>query len=197
MSTEPQTFKLYGPTGELIMHGALSQVMETLPDTKARSAALADMLKVAADSVAAEERADEARASAAQILSDGVLHLMHRLDSFEKHRALSAKRAEAERQRRDRQRVEAYKDTWPTRMTSLMLSIAKSEHLLTKTPRALSRPLLIPQGRPLQMKVLKTLMRWARSMIPSQSRSPVVDFILHTPASHSPPAFPLIQTESE
>jgi hypothetical protein len=113
MSTEPQTFKLYGPTGELIMHGALSQVMETLPDTKARSAALADMLKVAADSVAAEERADEARASAAQILSDGVLHLMHRLDSFEKHRALSAKRAEAERQRRDRQRVEAYKDTWP------------------------------------------------------------------------------------
>jgi hypothetical protein len=36
-----------------------------------------------------------------------------RLDSFEKQRAISAKRAEAEQKRRDRQRVAAYLDTLP------------------------------------------------------------------------------------
>jgi hypothetical protein len=36
-----------------------------------------------------------------------------RLDSFEKQRAISAKRAEAEQKRRDRQRVQAYLDTLP------------------------------------------------------------------------------------
>jgi hypothetical protein len=108
-----QTFKLYGPTGDIIMTGSMNAIMERLPDTHARNAALEDMLKIAADAVEAEERATEAREAAAQILSDGVTRLATRLDSFEKQRAQSAKRAEAERKAAADRRVQRYLDELP------------------------------------------------------------------------------------
>jgi hypothetical protein len=113
MTDPAQTFKLYGPTGDIIMTGSMNAIMERLPDTKARDSALADMLKIAADAVEAEERQQEARASAVQILSDGITRLCHRLDSFEKERAISAKRAEAARKEAADRRVQRYLDELP------------------------------------------------------------------------------------
>jgi hypothetical protein len=46
-------------------------------------------------------------------VSDAASRLSDRMDSFEKQRAISEKRAHAEQQRRDRQRVAAYLDTLP------------------------------------------------------------------------------------
>jgi hypothetical protein len=111
--TDTQTFKLYGPTGEVIMTGSMSAIMERLPDTHARNDAEHSMLETAIKAVEAEERADEARGVAAQYLSDGITRLADRLDSFEKARSLAAKRAEAEQQKRDRQRVQSYIDGLP------------------------------------------------------------------------------------
>ena len=111
--TDTQTFKLYGPTGEVIMTGSMSAIMERLPDTHARNDAEHSMLETAIKAVEAEKRADEARSVAAQYLSDGITRLVDRLDSFEKQRALSMKRQEAEQQRRDRQRIRSYIDASP------------------------------------------------------------------------------------
>jgi hypothetical protein len=113
MTDAQQTFKLLGPDGSIIMQGALSTVMENLPDTHARNDALSTMLDTAVKQVEAEEQLEEARARAAQILADGITRLCARLDEFEKRRALSAKRAEAERQRVERRRVERYLDQLP------------------------------------------------------------------------------------
>jgi hypothetical protein len=113
MTDPAQTFKLYGPDGTIIAHGALSSVMEHLPDTHARNDALSTMLDTAVKQVEAEERADEARACAAKILSDGITQLASRMDAFEKQRAISMKRAHAEQQRRDRHRVAAMLDQLP------------------------------------------------------------------------------------
>jgi hypothetical protein len=111
--TDTQTFKLYGPTGDVIMTGSMNAIMERLPDTHARNDAEHSMLETAIKAAEAEERADEARSVAARYLSDAITRLVDRLDSFEKQRALSMKRQEAEQQRRDRQRVRSYIDTWP------------------------------------------------------------------------------------
>jgi hypothetical protein len=114
MSTDDtQIFKLTSPTGEVIMTGSMSAIMERLPDTTARNDAIDSMLRTAVDAVEAEEKLADARASAAQILSDGITRLSSRMDSFEKARALSMKRAEAEVQHRARQRVAAMLDGLP------------------------------------------------------------------------------------
>ena len=42
--TDTQTFKLYGPSGDVIMTGSMSAIMERLPDTHARNDALSTML---------------------------------------------------------------------------------------------------------------------------------------------------------
>ena len=111
--TDTQTFKLYGPSGEVIMTGSMSAIMERLPDTHARNDALSTMLDTAVKQVEAEEKLEDARACATQILHDGITRLCARLDAFEKQRAISMKRAEAERQRRDQQRVQSYLDQLP------------------------------------------------------------------------------------
>jgi len=108
-----QQFKLYGPSGEVIMTGSMSAILERIPDSVARNAALDDAVRIASDAVEAEERLQNARACAARTLCDSILHLEHRIDAFEKARSLAAKRAEAERQRRDRQRVQSYIDGLP------------------------------------------------------------------------------------
>jgi hypothetical protein len=110
---DPQTFKLYGPTGEVIMTGSMSAIMERLPDTPARDAALDSMLKIACDAVEAEQRADEARESLLQTLTTGLTRLSARIDSFEKRLALSAKRAEAARIAEGQRRVQQYLDALP------------------------------------------------------------------------------------
>jgi hypothetical protein len=91
----------------------MAAIMERLPDTHARNDALSTMLDTAVRQVEAEERLEDARASAAQILADGITRLATRLDQFEKQRALSAKRAEAERKARDAARVQRYLDELP------------------------------------------------------------------------------------
>jgi len=111
--SDTQIFKLLNPTGEVIMTGSMNAIMERLPDTHARNDALESMLRTAIDAVEAEERANVARAAATQILSDGITRLSARMDSFEKARAISQKRAEAEAQRRGRQRVAAMLDALP------------------------------------------------------------------------------------
>jgi hypothetical protein len=68
------------------------------------------MLDTAVKQVEAEEKLEEARATAAQILSDGITRLCARLDVFEKQRALSAKRAEAARKEVEQRRVQRYLD---------------------------------------------------------------------------------------
>jgi hypothetical protein len=111
--TDNQTFKLTGPAGEVIMTGSMSAIMERLPDTHACNDALSTMLDTAVKQVEAEEKLEDARACATQILHDGITRLCARLDAFEKQRAISMKRAEAERQRRDQQRVQSYLDQLP------------------------------------------------------------------------------------
>jgi hypothetical protein len=111
--SDTQTFKLYGPSGDVIMTGSMNAIMERLPDTHARNDALSTMLDTAVKQVEAEEKLEDARACAAKILSDGVTRLASRLDAFEKQRALSMKRAEAQRKARDAARVQRYLDELP------------------------------------------------------------------------------------
>jgi hypothetical protein len=111
--TDTQTFKLYGPSGDVIMTGSMNAIMERLPDTHARNDALSTMLDTAVKQVEAEECADAARACAAQILADGITRITHRLAQFEKQRALSAKRAEAQRKAEGQRRVQRYLDELP------------------------------------------------------------------------------------
>jgi hypothetical protein len=113
MTDPAQTFKLLGPDGSIIMQGALNSVMEQLPDTPARDAALDQMLKTAVDAVEAEEKQAEAVRSCAQMLDAFADAMNARMDQFEKQRALSAKRAEAARKAQDQRRVQRYLDELP------------------------------------------------------------------------------------
>ena len=82
--TDPDTplFRLLDPEGKEIMSGPLNILMECLPDTNARNEAIESMYQVASATVEAEERANEARAAAAQVLSDGITRLTTRLDTY-------------------------------------------------------------------------------------------------------------------
>ena len=139
MTDPAQTFKLYGPTGDIIMTGSMNAIMERLPDTKARDSALADMLKIAADAVEAEERQVEARACAIRTLSDGLTNLSTRLDSFEKQRAISAKRAEAARKEAAQQRVQRYLDELPDPDDPDLYSFDPKERSTTSAPDEVSQ----------------------------------------------------------
>jgi hypothetical protein len=111
--TDTQTFKLYGPSGDVIMTGSMNAIMERLPDTSARNDALSTMLDTAVKQVEAEEKLEDARACAVKILTDGITRLTSRLDQFEKQRALSAKRAEAARKEAAQRQVQRYMDELP------------------------------------------------------------------------------------
>jgi hypothetical protein len=108
--SDTQKFKLYGPTGDIIMSGDMSAIMERLPDTSARNDALSTMLDTAVKQVQAEEQLEQAKACAVKILADGITRLSSRLDQFEKQRALSAKRAEAARKEAAQRKVQRYMD---------------------------------------------------------------------------------------
>ena len=111
--TDTQTFKLYGPTGDVIMTGSMSAIMERLPDTSARNDALSTMLDTAVKQVEAEEKLEDARACAAQILSDGITRLATRLDAFEVRREEQQRLDEQEAEREQQRRVQAMLDALP------------------------------------------------------------------------------------
>jgi len=54
---DTQTFKLYGPSGDVIMTGSMNAIMERLPDTHARNDALSTMLDTAVKQMEAEGKA--------------------------------------------------------------------------------------------------------------------------------------------
>ena len=111
MTDPAQTFKLYGPSGEVIMTGSMNAIMERLPDTSARNDALSTMLDTAVKQVEAEEKLEEAQAAAAQILFDGITRLTFRLDAFEVRRQEQQRLDEAEREQQ--RRVQAMLDALP------------------------------------------------------------------------------------
>jgi hypothetical protein len=93
---------------DAILVGSLPEFMSYLPQTAAREEAeqrLADQEKQQA--LTAEQQ-EAVRQCAAQILADGVSRLCDRLDSYEEQRALAAKEAEEEQERRDQEEVRAY-----------------------------------------------------------------------------------------
>jgi hypothetical protein len=116
MSDNQQSFKLYDPDGMLIAHGATaSKAMAPLPGSVARQEELQQMYSAVAEAVEAkereqeaEQRAEQALATSAQILSDGISRLATRLDAEEDRRALAAKEAEEEQQRKGEEEVRAY-----------------------------------------------------------------------------------------
>jgi hypothetical protein len=110
MTDNQQTFTLLDPSGVPIMKGSMPALMEHIPDSVARNRALDDVVRIACDAVEAEERANEARACAIKHFCDGITRLAARIDQFEKARALSAKRAEAQRKARDAEKVQRYMD---------------------------------------------------------------------------------------
>jgi hypothetical protein len=113
-NTDTRQFTLTSSTGEVIAHGSLNAVMEHLPDTHARDAALESMLRTAADAVEAEQRQQEAYASAAQMISDTVAHLTSRLAAYltrrEDQRRRDAERAEREEQEEIQRTLDALPD---------------------------------------------------------------------------------------
>jgi hypothetical protein len=113
--SEPDTrqFTLTSPTGEVIMQGSMNEVMEHIPDTTARNAAIDQLLHTALEQLAAERTRDQAREATAQMLCDSINRLCSRLDSYEEKRAQSIARAEEEQQRRDQEEVQAYLDKLP------------------------------------------------------------------------------------
>jgi hypothetical protein len=113
MTDNPQTFTLTSPTGEVIMTGSMSAIMERLPDTPARDAALESMLRTAADAVEAEQRQQEAMASAAQMIADTCTHLTSRLDAYIARREAQRKADEEEAARQEQEEIENYLDAQP------------------------------------------------------------------------------------
>ena len=109
--SDTQTFKLYGPSGDVIMTGSMNAIMERLPDTSAD--ALSTMLDTAVKQVEAEEKLEDARACAAQILADGITRLTSRLDAFEVRREEQQRLDEQEAEREQQRRVQAMLDALP------------------------------------------------------------------------------------
>jgi vacuolar-type H+-ATPase subunit H len=112
--TDIQLFRLLDPEGKEIMSGPMSMIMECLPDTTARNEAINSMYRVASATVKAEERANEARAAATQILSDGITRLSTRLDTYieqlEEQRKADAEEAEREEQEQIQATLDALPD---------------------------------------------------------------------------------------
>jgi hypothetical protein len=82
--------------------------MEELPDSLARNELLANLKQMRADALQAEQRKADAIASQARILVDSVLHLQHRLDSFEKKQADKKRRDEEAKAQREKQAIADY-----------------------------------------------------------------------------------------
>jgi hypothetical protein len=113
--TEPdqRQFKLLDPEGSVIMSGPLNIILERLPGTKARNAALDEMLQTAVQAVEAEERQEQARLSTVKMLSDVTAHLSARMDAYIARREAQRKADEEEAEREEQLQIEAMLDGLP------------------------------------------------------------------------------------
>jgi vacuolar-type H+-ATPase subunit H len=109
LMTEPneQTFRLLDPDGQEIMSGPMSMIMEHMPDTNARNSALEEAVRAATQAVEAEQKLEDARACAAQIISDTVNRLTERLDQYVAHQEEQQRRDAEEAERQEQERIEA------------------------------------------------------------------------------------------
>jgi vacuolar-type H+-ATPase subunit H len=113
--SEPDTqmFRLLSPDGQEIMAGPMSALMERLPDTHDRNAALEAAVRAAKEAVEAEERLQDARACAAQIISDTVTRLTHRLDAYLTRQAEQRRRDAEEAERQEQEEIQRALDQLP------------------------------------------------------------------------------------
>jgi hypothetical protein len=111
--TDPQTFRLLDPTGKEIMTGSMSAIMERLPNTTARDAALESMLRTAADAVEAEQKRDDAVRSAANAVCDTLTHLTARMDAYIARREAQRKADEEQAARQEQEEIQHYLDQLP------------------------------------------------------------------------------------
>jgi hypothetical protein len=98
---------------DAILVGSQEEFFSYLPQTAAREEQEQRLANQEEMQTLTAAQQDAVRATAAQILSDGISRLSARIDQFEKARALSAKRAEAQRKARDAARVQRYLDELP------------------------------------------------------------------------------------
>src|SRR3974377_669470 len=113
--TEPdtRTFRLLDPDGKEIMNGPMNAIMERLPNTRARNDALDSMLKTAIEAVEAERKRDEAIHSTAQMIVDGVTHLINRMDALEAKREAQRKADAEEAEREEQEQIQSMLDALP------------------------------------------------------------------------------------
>jgi hypothetical protein len=107
MTDTPQTFTLTSPTGEVIMTGSMSAIMERLPDTRARDDALDSMLHTAIDAVEAEEKRQDAVRSCAQMLDAFADQMNARIDAYEAKCEAEAEEAKALAEQQEAERIAA------------------------------------------------------------------------------------------
>jgi hypothetical protein len=104
------------PPDNAIVVGTLDDVMTYIPQSISRQEAeqIRDAVGQALDYARQVQQHEASLKEQIQTFSDKCLTpVAARIDSFEKERAISAKLAEAEQKRRDRQRVQAYIDGLP------------------------------------------------------------------------------------
>jgi hypothetical protein len=111
--THTRQFTLTAPDGSVIARGSLDALMERLPDTHARDAALESMLRTAAEAVEAEQRREEALASSVQMISDTVAHLTNRMDAYIERREEQRQQDAEQAEREEQAEIEAYLDQLP------------------------------------------------------------------------------------
>jgi hypothetical protein len=110
---DTQTFRLYGPSGEVIMTGSMSAIMERLPDTRARDDALDSMLRTAIDAVEAEEKRQDAVRSCAQMLDAFADQMNARIDAYEAKCEAEARAAAEEAERKEQEQIQRVLDAGP------------------------------------------------------------------------------------
>jgi hypothetical protein len=113
--TDPntQTFRLLDPSGQEIMSGPMSMIMENIPDSNARNSALEEAVHAATQAVQAEERLQDARACAAQIISDTVTRLCARLDAYIAHQEEQRRQDEEQAAREEQEEIQRTLDQLP------------------------------------------------------------------------------------
>jgi vacuolar-type H+-ATPase subunit H len=113
--TDPdtQTFRLLDPSGQEIMSGPMSLIMENIPDSNARNSALEEAVHAAQQAVEAEQRLHDARACAAQIISDTVTRLCHRLDAYLTRQEEQQRQDEEQALRQEQEEIQRTLDQLP------------------------------------------------------------------------------------
>jgi hypothetical protein len=104
------------PPADAIVVGSLDDVMSYIPQSLSRQEAeqIRDAVGQALDYARqVQQQETSVKELITQFTDKCLTPVANRVDAFEKQHAISAKRAEAERKRRDRQRVADYLDTLP------------------------------------------------------------------------------------